>query len=106
MRTIETRVAGVTFDNRQGKIAYIAKNRNRAYCFLKAEPNNAYDSNAVAVYAGVAGAGGKRTKIGYIPKDLAPEIAGMREGELWIADFKVNRGRDTYGVKLTIGCRN
>lgn len=60
--SFETRVAGVTFENRQ---EYVKKLCVGEQVFLRKEVNNPYDSSAIGVY----NKNGK--KLGYIPKDLA-----------------------------------
>jgi hypothetical protein len=71
-----TRVAGVTIGNRQQLIADL---RGDESVSIVPEPDNPYDSNALAVR--VAG-----EHIGYVPRmlaeQLAPQIRGFAEGRI------------------------
>jgi hypothetical protein len=69
MRSVTTRVAGVTFERRQETLASLKLDSVE----IVPEPQNPYDNNALAVWA-VTDAG-ERVQIGYVPRYLAAEIA-------------------------------
>lgn len=103
-KTITTKVAGVTFENRQGFIAYLAKNIKLSYVMLKREPTNRFDKNAIRVIGCV----NRKTyvQVGYLPKELAKAIApAMDSGHTpWVNNFRIYRGgpTKTYGMSLNI----
>lgn len=80
MGTFHTKVAGVTASNANGtsRQAYIAKfcRAGMPVTFMR-EPDNSYDSNAVAVF--ITGRAliffSAPVQIGYLNAELAPEIA-------------------------------
>lgn len=76
---IETKVAGVTFEGRQEVVARV---REGDWLPLLADPDNAYDPNAVGVW--LPEQGGMR-QVGYIPKVTAGTVAAtIRDGfEVW-----------------------
>jgi hypothetical protein len=64
--SMETRIAGVTYENRQSIIADMEENE---HVLLVREPENSFDDNAVSV---------KRIngrQIGYLPRELAAKVA-------------------------------
>lgn len=69
---LKTKIAGVTFDNRQSVIKYL-RNRRGVYFKLVRDKNNKFDENAVAVYAVTVD--GKKFNMGFIPKQNAKVIA-------------------------------
>ena len=75
-RTVISKVAGVTYENRQEIIQCLTGSEP---CRIVPEPTNPYDSNALAVH--VAMADGTVAHVGYIPRDLAAIIAPHLEGE-------------------------
>ena len=102
-----TKLAGVTHDGRQ----QIIRNLYRfgeldagTQVFLKPEPNNPYDPNAVAVLT----ANGQH--LGYIPKENARQIViNMRAGMVYHAYVSAVTGGDAgyaYGVNLRIEYEN
>lgn len=94
MRTLHIRVAGVSYEGRQ---AYLARLIGNEPVRLIPEPQNPYDANAIAVYIAVPIALDRQindpnglsdmvpeTEVlhcGYIPRDMAAEIASLLEGE-------------------------
>lgn len=104
-KVLHTKVAGVTFDGRQALIAQLT---GREPCRLLPEPGNPYDENAIAVMVVIAM--GSVWHIGYVPKELAAQVAPFLDGEslmVTIAEitggFELNDG-DTaaYGVRIRI----
>lgn len=65
-RYYETRVAGVSFDNRQQLVARL---KHGEPIQLIREPNNPHDPNAIAVKRGTG------EQLGYVPAYLAAELA-------------------------------
>ena len=74
-RILNTRVAGVTFEGRQALIAQLSTSDP---CRIVPEPTNAYDKNALAVHVAH---NGEVWHIGFVPRDIAAEIAPYLEGE-------------------------
>jgi len=103
-KTYYAKVVGVTYENRQ---ATIARLRGKEPCRLVPEPENQYDSNAIAVHV-ATGNGIKH--IGYIKKELAATIAPLMEGEPLMCrideitgGFETSDGEQAaYGVVLEI----
>lgn len=105
MRRILTKVAGVTFENRQ---EYIAEARSGGQILLRPEPGNPFDHNAIAVWLArdLEGA----VHVGYIPKDIAADIAPAIEGENLLGKvFEVTGGfskfdgsRASYGLIIEV----
>ena len=98
-----TKVAGVTFENRQRVIAKLERRgllEEGEGLILKREPFNPYDSNAVAVYAS------NGEQIGFLPKDIAKEAAPrMDRGVIYRATVVGVTGGDAenvYGVNIKI----
>lgn len=74
---ITLRVSGVTFDNRQAALAYLAKFRpSDLQTVLKRDPNNQYDRNAVKVIVKVPEIK-KQAVIGYIPATLSGGVSKL-----------------------------
>ena len=74
-RILNTRVAGVPYEERQNLIGLL---KGDEPCRLIPEPTNPYDKNAIAVHVAY---GATVWHIGYIPKEIAAEIAEHLEGE-------------------------
>jgi hypothetical protein len=93
------KVAGVTFEGRQ---TYLAALKGDEPCRIVAEPDNAYDANALAVH--VAMHDGNVRHVGYIPRDLAKRIAPLLEGEpLMITIVQIlGGGLSFYGLLLRV----
>lgn len=96
-----TKIAGTTFDGRQGIILDL-KNRGMLNygqsLLLQREYNNKYDSNAVQVIH-------SQTKqiLGYIPKDTASDIARkMDNGTNFIAYVEAVTGGNSYNLGINI----
>lgn len=99
-RSILVKVAGVTFEGRQGIISMLS---GKEPVRIVAEPDNKFDKNALAVHVS---RGGSVEHIGYIPRDLAETFAPLLDGESVIGKiFEINGGfekwngeRASYGV--------
>lgn len=74
--TIVCKVAGVSFDGRQEWLALMTIDTPVK---IVPEPENPYDKHALAVHAAIEGHGVKHA--GFIPKELAAQIAPRLEGE-------------------------
>lgn len=103
-KTLYTKVAGVTFEGRQNLIAQLTGGEP---CRLQPEPTNKYDPNAIAV---MVAAKGEVWHIGFVPKELAAQIAPHLEGEaLMVRISEITGGFETsdgdtaaLGVRLRI----
>jgi len=92
MPTIATKVAGVTYGNRQKVIERLALYAPESVSIrLEREQGNEHDRNAVAVYAAVEGKGSYH--MGYLPRALAAFIAPLLDaGKAVSALFREVRG--------------
>lgn len=74
---IKTRVAGVTFDNRDGtpRQPFIRKVKKDDRLTLKREPENPFDPNAIAV--SWEDTAGDQHQLGYVPRALAGVLAPL-----------------------------
>ena len=89
---LETKVAGVTFGNRQLFIEQLLDCAPESITIrLEREPGNEHDKNAVAVYAAVEGR--RAYQMGYLPRTLAAFIAPLLDaGKAVNALFREVRG--------------
>ena len=103
---LETKVAGVTYGNRQKAIEHLARYAPEAVSIrLEREPGNEHDRNAVAVWAAVEGTG--RFCVGYLPRTLAAFIAPLMDaGRAVGAMFREVRGKyqpwQNYGLVVEV----
>lgn len=96
-KTLIVKVAGVTYDGRQHIIADLSGDEP---CRLIAEPDNKYDPNAIGVW--VATSEGK-AHIGYVPRELAAQIAPHLDGSLDVKIDQIVGGNGySYGVRLRV----
>jgi hypothetical protein len=100
---LETKVAGVTYGNRQKAIQHLAQYDPAAISIhLEREQGNAHDRNAVAVWAAVEGKGAYH--MGYLPRALAAFIAPLLDaGKAVGAMFREVRGG--YEPYMNLGLR-
>lgn len=99
------KVTGVTFEGRQEVIAILCGNEP---CRIVPQPDNPYDSNALAVE--VALEPGLIQQIGFVPRQLAASIAPYLDGESIMVSIKEIIGgfelfdgeRANYGVLLSV----
>ena len=105
MRTLHNiRVAGVTYEGRQ---EYLSRLTGEEPVRLVPEPENQYDNNAIAVY--IATKDGVK-HCGYIPKELAAQIAPVMDNEAFMASIEAITGGfemyngDTaaYGLRIAV----
>ena len=87
-RELVSKVAGVTFNNRQAALKKLDRHEaSSVNVSLEREASNPFDNNAVKVNVSVKD--GKPYHLGYIPKDLAALIAPVLDkGIGLIARFK------------------
>lgn len=103
-KILNTKVAGVTYEGRQALIAQISTSDP---CRLEPEPENKFDANAIAVKVAHNGA---IWQIGYLPKELASQVAPYLDGENLICfieeitgGFELSNGNTAaLGVRLQI----
>lgn len=95
-RVIYVKVAGVSFEGRQ---AYLAALLGDEPVRIVPEPENQYDPNALAVHIAI---NGSVCHCGFIPKELASEIAPLLDGEAVMARIATVRGGGDYNYGLTI----
>lgn len=74
-KILNTKAAGVTYEGRQALIAQLT---GREPCRLVPEPTNKYDPNTIGV---MVAHGGEVWHIGYIPREIASDIAPYLDGE-------------------------
>jgi hypothetical protein len=92
--SVELKVAGVTFGNRQEALRRLARyNPASIRAVLVPEPENPVDPAAVAVMVGVQGSRGLY-RLGYVPRNLAPVAAalGGRLPRLRLVEGEYSRG--------------
>lgn len=99
------RAAGVTFDNRQGLLQFIAGRKpEELTTYLRRDRANAFDKYAVAVVVGIKGIG--YAHVGYLPKGIAQSVAAILDSGMELqADAKVIGGyghKETYGALINI----
>ncbi len=102
MESVETKIAGVTFGNRQKLLDRLtAYPSDMISITLTREQSNPYDKNAVAVVAGVEGKGS--AVIGYLPRNMAQMIAPLMDACKAVQGaYKEVRGR--YEQYMNLGC--
>jgi len=100
-RTIVTKAAGVTHDGRQ---SILAKLKGNEPCRIVPEPTNPYDKNALAIH--VATADGVK-HVGFVPRDLAAQIAPFLDGEAVMCEIiEIVGGFELYdGDTAALGLR-
>lgn len=87
MYQFSTKVVGVTFDNRQQYLQYVKKDDKLIASF---EPNNPYDSNAIALLH-------NGNKIGYFSRKIAATLKPSNNIDVTVIDI-------TQGGKNVLGC--
>jgi hypothetical protein len=84
---LTVKVAGVTYEGRQGLIKRLTGDEP---CRIVPEPDNPYDANALAVH--VAMPDGTIAHVGYVPRELAKEVAPLLDGEAIMVRIKAITG--------------
>jgi len=107
-----SKVAGVTFEGRQDVIE--AMHGNEAVQ-LRPEPQNQYDANAIAVWVAFPPESGmEAAHIGYLPKEIAAQVAPHMDGESlmgWVDEItggfrKWDGSIASYGVIVRVELPN
>lgn len=104
-RVLNTKVAGVTYEGRQDIIAAL---RGDEPCRIVPEPENPYDPNALAVHVAIEP--GIVKHVGFVPREIAAQIAPHLEGEAVMAQLvEITGGFETrdgdiaaYGLRIRI----
>lgn len=102
----DTKVAGVTFGERQGMIANLMKLEHagyKVYLTLRREKKNKNDANAVLVI-GHCDAVHRHVPIGYIPKELAKELAPIMDKKQKIWVYEKTFGYHRFNSKRVLNC--
>jgi single-stranded-DNA-specific exonuclease len=96
-----SKVAGVTYEGRQDIIANL---RGNEPCRLEPEPDNPYDPNAIKVI--IALPDGTKAHVGYLPRDLAKQVAPELDGEkLMVKIIEITGGYGDFpiwGMRIAI----
>lgn len=94
------KVQGVTFDNRQNLLQFIAgRKKEELTTYLRRDRANTFDKYAVAVIIGIQGIG--YAHIGYLPKGISQSIAAVIDNGMELkADAKIIGG---YSYKESLG---
>ncbi len=103
----EIRVAGVTFANRQNLLAGLQRTKKPIGFSLWREKTNKADPNAIKImaYIGTPEEGQKSFPIGYVPKDVAAELAPVMDAKTWVSivGYRFTGGHGlTRGLCLTL----
>lgn len=98
------RAAGVTFENRQQRLAWFKDQGAPLTATLEREPGNEYDSNAIKV---ILHAGGFRGVVGYINRELARTLAAAIDAECKVIATAAEviggyNDKETLGALITI----
>ncbi len=90
-QTLLSKVVGVTFEGRQEIIGMM---HGSEVIQLRPEPSNQYDGNAIAVWVAFPPeARMEAAQIGYLPKEIATQVAPHMEGEYFIGEVdEINGG--------------
>lgn len=98
IRTLYTKVAGVTYEGRQ---QHLARLHGHEAVRIVPEPTNQHDPNALAVYVALGGGEGTTptiVQVGYVPRELAAEIAPLLDGEaVMVAIHEITGGFEIPG---------
>lgn len=108
MTTLQTTIAGVTFEHRQGYLNYIKQsNRKDIKVYLRREPKNKFDPNAIRVCARNIKTK-KYADCGYIPAELAKTLAPLMDNGIFInaTNYQVTGlSQTTLGMTVTLSYR-
>lgn len=95
------RVSGVTYENRQQLLKYIASQREEDLTvYLRRDKANIYDRYAVAVVVGIKGVG--FAHIGYLAKGLAQSMAAVIDKGIQVR-ATLQQVTGGYGYKESLG---
>lgn len=101
MSSLETNVAGVTFEGRQAILA-LYRGSERLSAELKRQPNNPFDPNAIRVNIDVTNP--QTLHVGYVPRALAARLAPRMDGGdvLLVTRATVVYNEGIYGLRICI----
>lgn len=116
MKHLIVRVAGVTYPNADGESRQdiLRMLTGKEPVQIRPEPTNPYDANALAVYVAVPCQGDASTvvkHVGYIPRQMAAEIAPQLDGDHLVCtirsvtggfDLWREDGQANYGLLLDV----
>lgn len=111
-QTLYSKVAGVTFEGRQQIIEEMIGDE---IIQLRPEPDNKYDGNAIAVWVAFPPESGhEAAQIGYLPKEIAAQVAPHMDGENFIGEvdeisggfLKYDGSMASYGVVIRVELPN
>ena len=96
------KLAGVSFDNRQGKLQNV-RTAKSAFLTVRRDKKNEKDPNAVKVLAHTTSKNGKKSVfcIGYIPAEKAVWVANALDNNKIV---RISKFEITGGGKATLGC--
>ena len=100
---MDTRIAGVTFDNPDGssRQELLQKLKPNAKLVLKREPTNQHDENAVKVLNG-------KKMLGYLPRQAAAILAPVMDNRCKVRVERWSCGQSNagpWGVRLQLAWR-
>jgi hypothetical protein len=103
--TIQTRVAGVSFDNRDGssRQTFVRRTKKGDVLVLRREPENFFDANAIAV--DWLDPDGNPCQLGYVPRNLAAVLAHVMDRGATLSAQVLRKGGGGHrlaGVRITI----
>jgi hypothetical protein len=103
--TIQTRVAGVSFENRDGssRQTYVRRVKKGDVLVLRREPENFFDANAIAV--DWLDPDGEPRQLGYVPRNLAAVLAHVMDRGAKLSAQVLRKGGGGIrlaGVRFTI----
>jgi hypothetical protein len=95
-RPIYTKVAGVSFDDRQEAVKSLLSN---TVLLLVREPENQFDTNAIKVLHG-------DKQLGYLKRELAKELAPMIDSgsrfSCLVKQVTGGSGKESFGLNVVI----
>ena len=81
------RAAGTSFENRQERLSFLRQfSPEDLSVTLEREPDNRYDQNAICIVVHIRSIR-RRTVIGYVPKELARELAKVIDMGIQVKAF-------------------
>ena len=99
MRTIKSKVVGVSFNNRQERIKGLQKGQQ---LFWIHEANNQYDPNSILLFS----EGDRGSDVGHLRRELAAEVVvGVAVGnsyDIFVDEVTGGTGQKSFGVNIRI----
>ena len=95
---LELAVKGVSFGNRQEALKRLSSySPDQVRAFIVPEPENTADNKAAAVWVGVQYGRGIY-RLGYLPREYAPAVAGLKAIGLRVLDGDIRGARVALGA--------